>query len=117
MKSAVELFVNSPCPPEEVIESRTRTVLMYDGVVVKIPRNDEGVLANSMELRTYLDPEGIPVAPVMSFDLDGLNVNVMERVSPHPYAFQDKGLPWWVGCVDCGQVGYRDNGELVAYDL
>lgn len=117
MNSIIELFINSPCPPEEIIESRTRTVLMYDGFVIKIPKNDEGAIANGMEIRTYQDPEGIPVAPVCGFYVDGTLITVMERVSPHPYAFRDRGLPWWVGCVDCGQVGYRDNGELVAYDL
>ncbi|SIH36574.1 Uncharacterised protein [Mycobacteroides abscessus subsp. abscessus] len=113
----IELFTTSPAPPEEVVAARTRTVLLYEGVVIKIPTCDEGVRANSREFHEYSCGDGIPVAPVTLVPIDGVVVSVMERVSPHPNAFSDPGMPWWVGCVDCGQVGYRATGELVAYDL
>lgn len=104
--------------PEEVIPARTRTVLMYEKVVVKIPASEEGFLGNSMEYATHTDPEGIPVAPCRFVDInDEVTVLVMDRVTPVQGAFNDKSMPWWVGFVDCGQVGYLPNGELVAYDL
>lgn len=104
--------------PEEVIPARTRTVLMYPDKVVKIPTSDEGLLGNSMEYATFNDPEGIPVAPCR-FEVvnDELHVLIMDRVEPISGAFNDESMPWWVGFVDCGQVGHLPNGELVAYDL
>lgn len=113
----VDFFTKSPTPPEEVIVARTRTVLVYEGVVIKIPTCDEGVIANARECREYAHGDGIPMAPVSLVLIDDVVVSVMERVNPHPSAFSDPSMPWWVGSVDCGQVGYRDNGELVAYDL
>lgn len=104
--------------PEEVLPARTRTVLMYPDVVVKIPTTDEGWLGNSMEYRTFQDPEGIPVAPCRWHEVsEDLVVLVMERVTPVVGAFNDKSMPWWVSYVDCGQVGHLPNGKLVAYDL
>lgn len=113
----IELFTESPMPPEEVITGRTRTVLIYSGVVIKIPTCDEGIIANGREYRTYTAEDGIPTAPVSLVCIDEVIVAVMERITPHPSAFSDPDMPWWVGSVDCGQVGYRANGELVAYDL
>lgn len=104
--------------PEEVLPARTRTVLVYPDVVVKIPTTDEGWLGNSMEYRTFQDPEGIPVAPCRWHEVsEDLVVLVMERVTPVVGAFNDKSMPWWVSYVDCGQVGHLPNGKLVAYDL
>lgn len=103
--------------PEEVIPARTRTVLMYPDKVVKIPTSDEGLLGNSMEYRTFNDPEGIPVAPCRFEVINDTSELVMDRVEPVIGAFKDKDMPWWVGFVDCGQVGHLPNGELVAYDL
>ena len=104
--------------PEEVIAARTRTVLVYSDVVVKVPTTEEGMLGNSMEWSTFNDPEGIPVAPCRWHDVDEhMSVLVMDRVTPVVGAFSDATMPWWVSYVDCGQVGHLPNGELVAYDL
>lgn len=40
----------------------------------------------------------------------------MEKVEPLEKV-DYKNLPFWVGVVDCGQVGYDKTGKLVAYDL
>lgn len=40
----------------------------------------------------------------------------MEKVEPLEKV-DYKNLPFWVGMVDCGQVGYDKTGKLVAYDL
>ena len=104
--------------PDDVLVARTRTVLMYSDKVVKIPTTDEGWLGNSIEYKTYQDPEGIPVAPCRFEAVnDDVHVLVMDRVVPVHDAFSDKSMPWWVSCVDCGQVGHLPSGELVAYDL
>lgn len=103
--------------PESTIRGRTRLVLMYPDVVVKIPLNDEGEISNRLEYRTYSDPEGIPVAPVKLVDVGTIQVAIMEHVIPHPKAFSDPSMPWWVSYVDCGQVGHLPDGRLVAYDL
>ena len=106
--------------PEEIIKARTRTVLMYPDVVVKIPTTDEGWLGNSMEFSTFQrgGDDEIPVAPCRFEDInEELSVLVMDRVTPVIGAFSDKSMPWWVSWVDCGQVGHLPNGELVAYDL
>lgn len=104
--------------PEEVLVARTRTVLMYPEFVVKVPTTEEGLLGNSMEFATYSDPEGIPVAPCRWLKVnDDVTALVMDRVTPVRNAFSDKSMPWWVGMVDCGQVGHLPDGTLVAYDL
>lgn len=104
---------------------RTRVVFdRGDGYVVKVPFNGEGYMANGGEYKTYTynvanpDNPGIPVAACNFEDFNSMDkeipVLIMEKVT---YAHGEENLPDWVGWVDCGQVGYTKNGELVAYDL
>lgn len=115
-QGVLDAFVQSPVPPEDVLIGRTRTVLLYSGFVVKIPTCEEGDLDGLTERCTYLRSD-FPIAPIAGVDIDGVAVNIMERVDPVPNAFSDLTMPRWVSYVDCGQVGYRRNGELVAFDL
>lgn len=86
-----------------------------DDWVIKVPVNEDGMLDNARE-SAHADP-GIPLAPCELIDdhPDGVPVLRMRRVREVfiPHAEQ----PFWMGFVDCGQVGYLPDGTLVAYDL
>lgn len=106
--------------PEDVLVSRTRTVLMYQDFVVKVATNGLGALANGYELAASQETDPfIPVAPTRRVDTETVGrVIVMDRVAPvGPSVLREAGCPDWVGYVDCAQVGYLPDGRLVAYDL
>lgn len=95
---------------------RNRCVFRDGDNVVKVPLNEYGVTDNEHEacygesyLKGYLkyarchrvdEPSGLPIV-------------IMEYVKPASYK---KSMPDWVSYVDCQQVGYNKDGELVAYD-
>lgn len=94
----------------------TRAVFdMGDGNVLKVAYNHDGIEANRRE--ATWERTDIPVAECSSYkdEYDSGLCVIMEKVSiPHTW---DIDVPDWVGYVDCGQVGFNKNGELVAYDL
>jgi len=91
----------------ETGKGRTRIAILSKNWVVKLPTNLEGFMANQNEASPY----GIPVARSRLLG----DVLVMERVDPAKSSIMD--LPSWCYFVDCCQVGYTRQGELVAYDL
>lgn len=101
-------------------EGGTRaTFFLPTGVVVKVPFTMEGLDSNYSEAswsEKYGKDGYIPIAEAFIETWDGLDVLIMERVTPL-LRFSYKDVPDWVGSVDCGQVGYDSEGVLVAYDL
>jgi hypothetical protein len=99
----------------EPILGRTRAIFdRGDGYVVKIPRDEEGNLANWFEAH-YDDPD-VPLARC-ALEMDGDNaVLVMEWVEPVRGPARAE-LPAWTDWVDCRQVGRTADGRLVAFDL
>jgi len=101
----------------DAMVGRTRAVFdLGDGRMMKVPFNDEGLLANWQEHRVYRETDPfIPVAPCEWDEVYGVRVLLMEKVTPTLESY--KNLPDWAGSVDGAQVGYTTDGRLVAYDL
>lgn len=97
---------------------RSRATFRLDDThVIKVPHNPDGVDANEREALHYLlGCPHTPLAPCHLAEVLGWEVLVMEQVLPELHLAKDSS-PFWVKFVDCQQVGYRRNGELVAYDL
>lgn len=98
---------------------RTRAVFdRGDGYVIKVPLNQEGVMASTNEFSTAeMDDSLIPVADC-KFDFStGMPLLVMEKVDTNVSNRYGKDMPDWLSYVDGAQVGYNSKGELVAYDL
>ena len=100
---------------------RHRTVYKnpYTKSVIKIPSNVEGIFANIMEENFYHEyktsGDKIPKAKCfLENDEDtGLPIIHMECIEPLKYG---DNYPYWAHFVDFNQVGYTDNGDIVAYD-
>lgn len=94
---------------------RHRAVFRRGSVVVKIPINEEGFLANHREALEYergkVTPRFIPVARCKQLKNGWLVMVYVE------YAGRSHNLPVWVDFVDGRQVGLTRHGELVAFDL
>ena len=94
---------------------RHRTVFdMGDGWVLKLPQNIYGDGSNDLEvqLANSDEPSDIPFARCDMVDFFGIPAVKMEKVE------QARGnLPEWTNYVDCGQVGWTQDGRLVAYDF
>jgi hypothetical protein len=97
---------------------RTRAVwVLNEHEVVKIAFNGEGLMASGNEVSaSNQEDRYIPVASSRWEVMDGVDVQVMEKVKPL-LGLSYKEMPDWVGYVDGAQVGYNKSGELVAYDL
>jgi hypothetical protein len=96
--------------------SSTRSVYLDDRGrrVFKVPVNMAGIDANYRE-DGHTDPD-IPLASCRLVDPEAeFPVLEMEWVRSITVKYDE--LPDWVGWVDCGQVGYTDDGRLVAFDL
>lgn len=97
-------------------EGRNRKVyLLFSGKnVIKIPKNDDGIRDNCIEDFRYRKnrDKWFPLAKCRLVNYSNYHL-VMEYVkqAEDPY-----GLATWVYSVDCGQVGFTNNGKLVAYD-
>jgi hypothetical protein len=93
------------------------------GRVIKIPFRRSGYTASSREVTTYenfhKDPDAgwTPVAECFFTELEGIQIWLLSMERVQTFSRRGKVLPDWVDTVDCGQVGYNSNGELVAYDL
>lgn len=103
----------------------TRIVFDYDEKnIVKIPFTWNGFMASSREVKAFKDytVHGdiyVPMAECFfaheDTSLGKISGIFMEKVNIFPIDY--KKLPGWVSTVDCGQVGYNRQNELVAYDL
>lgn len=92
---------------------RHRAVFFDGDRVLKAPRNHDGCLANLRE--ATWDQAGVKLARCRLLDEFEFPVLEMERVVPAslPAAL----LPAWASEVDCAQLGWSNDGSLVAYDL
>lgn len=104
---------------------RTRDCyFVSDDFVVKVPLDDDGCFDNERESRIYkihseqikqnCHYDGDPHYAKCQLEyIWSIPILFMERVRiPVSY----KGLPNWIGFIDCMQVGYNKQGKLVAYD-
>ena len=85
-----------------------------DGYVYKIARNTQGILDNSREANWNHPIMKMAACEIIRETTFAIPVLKMEYVRSAAY---EKGLPTWVMSVDCQQVGYNAQGELVIYDL
>lgn len=94
----------------------SRAVYRDGGVVHKLPLTDRGMFANGTEA-LHPDDDYIPLATCHLHveEPEGIPVLTMQAVKEHHAPYNQ--LPDWAGWVDCGQVGFTENGTLVAYDL
>lgn len=81
--------------------------------VLKVPLNEEGYSHNLLEHIRSRKDGWLLRSQMARCKLLRSGLLVMERVKP---VRGWKGLPEWTYGVDCCQVGYRKNGDLVAYD-
>lgn len=110
--------------PYEV--GRTRITFLFRTYVVKLPWSHDGFADNDWEgsvsnmPETVGDYEHYQYARTRLAYVGDIPVTFMERVEPARFAdvddFFDGEEPWWIACVDCGQVGFTRKGRLVAYD-
>ena len=104
---------------------RTRDCFFVsDEFVVKIPLDEAGCFDNEREARICkiynkqinknCHYDGDPHYAKCQLEyIWSVPILFMERVRlPVSY----KGLPDWIGYIDCMQVGYNKQGKLVAYD-
>lgn len=100
---------------------RQRACFVGEEFVYKVPLDQEGIDSNYHEAVEYEQQVAtqdtfIPIAACW-IEENGTNlpVLVMERVEPAKQKLKE--LPEWVSWVDCAQVGYTKNNQLVAYDM
>lgn len=107
-------------------------------VVIKIPRNEEGLYVNHREAQAYRrcfnqpDGNGQCYAPCRLIQNTILMMRTVVEMFGHTNGCDsaretgaisgintyetDKDLPAWCDGIDACQVGYLSNGRLVAYD-
>ncbi len=92
-----------------------RRTYIRGNVVIKVPRNPDGVIDNLMEAKAWRkyrsEPtdQGIYLAPCRLLPNGALMMVAIEHL-----AYDDK--PHWSSTIDCNQVGrYKD--RVVAYDF
>lgn len=103
---------------------RTRCTFMFGRYVVKLPITHAGVGDNDWEGSVSNGPdqneeEHVQYARTRMHYEDSIPVLFMEYVEWARTAEIVARLghePDWVGCVDCGQVGFNRAGKLVAFD-
>lgn len=93
-------------------EGRHRMVFREsDGWVVKVPKTDSGLAACYEEIVTqgqmFARTERHPWSDELGFDICRMEFVVHAGYSARPD---------WTWSVDSGQVGYTQDGRLVAYD-
>jgi hypothetical protein len=107
-----------------IYEGRNRRVFVFKGYVVKVPMNEGGMTDNDWEGSVSNGPRPLREWSVVYPKTrlvwhDDVPILFMERVIPvtsKRIRARLKKVPRWVGCVDCGQVGFTKDGRLVAYD-
>lgn len=121
-KNTMELIHKYMLETDSLETSRTRAVFMDGDEVIKIPVTDEGIFASSNEMiaseKYQEEPDGgyIPMAKTDMYEENEVFYIRAERVDVlHFKSYND--VPYWVGMVDGGQVGYTKDKVLVAFDL
>lgn len=100
----------------------TRIVIIKEKTVVKFPYNDYGMAQCSQEEQVYRDHQaGKALIPMARTEVKTTEIGYVycesERVRPVFFGAQDPQRPDWSDFIDCAQVGYPEDGRLVAYDL
>jgi hypothetical protein len=99
---------------------RHRASYLRKGLVIKVPRNDEGIRANNREVRTYRESESSVrqqlARPFHRYVVD-IPVVVMQRLEmPTDYTHNSAQVPSWAHRWDCHQAGKTRRGEWKVYD-
>jgi len=89
-------------------EGNNRIALKYRNIVVKIPKNPNGIDDN------YSKPcmKYAPKSKIIELPKTGIPLLFMEYLNPN---VKEK-LPQWTLSYDCQQVGYDRKGNLKLYD-
>lgn len=110
--------------PGDVLDfsGTTRIVVVKENTVVKFPYNDYGMTQCSREERAYRDHQaGEGIIPMARTEVktteNGYVYCESARVKPVFFRMTDPQRPDWADLIDCAQVGYTKDGQLVAYDL
>jgi hypothetical protein len=106
-------------------QGRNRRVYVMKAYVVKVPVNQDGIADNHWEgsvSNSSQYPQSdwqVQFARTRLVFQNGIPIVYMERVEEATSGAIHNRLgrvPNWIGCVDCGQVGFTKRGALVAYD-
>lgn len=106
----------------QVFMGRNRNVFDMGRYVVKVPKNLDGFADNDWEgsvSNANEDPDEIRYARTrMAYfaDIPVVFMEYAEHADTQDMVSRLGQEPAWVGCVDCGQVGFTRDGRLVAYD-
>jgi hypothetical protein len=100
---------------------RRSTWAKNDKFVLKVPHNDAGLYHNTSEASRYnkFGKFGdFPLAACHIIHIYDIPLVKMEMIKPLLWTDyrEFKKTNGWVDFVDCGQVGYDDQGNVVAYD-
>lgn len=104
---------------KKIEAGRNRLTFIFKNHVIKVPLNNSGISDNDWEgsISSSNDPDDIQFARTRLIYHKGIPIIFMERVRMirNLQSFYEV-LPYWVGFVDCGQVGFNKVGRLVAFD-
>ena len=98
---------------------RNRVTWRVDNEVIKVPTNEWGVRDNEHEAcfgQSYLNGERKLARCRRQDEPNGLPIVIMEYCIPYHKKISYTELPEWTNWIDCQQVGFNPDGELVAYD-
>ncbi len=94
-------------------EGRNREVFKGKNVVIKFPKNDDGVLDNYSEFQTFKKEKFEQHAKCRIVHIRDVPLLVMELIDT---TMSIKDLPSWATSYDCFQVGKNHKGDFKAYD-
>lgn len=93
---------------------KDRAAFISKHCVLKFPINDCGEMANDWEGSLISDT----TAKGKWLEIDGFVCVMQEKLVEVDWSVNEySDFPDWVGCIDCGQVGYDRRGRLKAYDF
>lgn len=96
-------------------EGRNRSVYRSKTAVIKVPKNDHGLIDNTSEYRTFTKygKENLELARVRLVHIFDVPVLFMELINTD---IPINELPDWAGGYDSFQVGKTRKGQWKAYD-
>lgn len=104
-------------------QGRNRNVFELLHCVVKLPKNPDGYTDNDWEgsvsnsSQTYNSRNHIQYPRKHLIYIQDIPVLFMEKIIPVDWSVESTdNFPAWVSQVDCAQVGYTNQGRLVAFD-